>query len=204
MAIKDEFFIKRQGKRYVLYMGLLDEAHQQGLSCVDTQIIQEPTDQNGQVAIVKATVEITTMDDEAVVKHRSFSGIGDASPQNVSKHMVTRLLAMAETRAKARAMRDGINVGVTAYEELKDDQQTAHENGPVSEVPPLGENPKRSIPNEEFSAEHMAQLLSKHMLEHGWSSDEISAYEESHKPLVDHTEEDGRKLWVAVKAGMKP
>ena len=110
--MRDEFFIERHGKRYVLFQGLLDEAHNLGLKGIDTDLIQIPDESNGNVAIVKATAE---MEDE-----RRFSGIGDASPDNVGRNIAPHLIRMAETRAKARALRDAVNVGATAMEELSD------------------------------------------------------------------------------------
>jgi hypothetical protein len=110
--MRDEFLITRQGKQYVLFAGLLDEAHSRGLRGIDTELIQVPDDQNGNVAIVKATAE---MEDG-----RHFSGIGDASPENVGRNIVPHIIRMAETRAKARALRDAVNVGATALEELSD------------------------------------------------------------------------------------
>jgi hypothetical protein len=110
--VRDEFLITRQGKQYVLYQGLLDEAHSLGLRGIDTDLIQVPDDSNGNVAIVKATAE---MEDD-----RHFSGIGDASPENVGRNIAPHLIRMAETRAKARALRDAVNVGATALEELSD------------------------------------------------------------------------------------
>src|SRR5215216_7671352 len=110
--MRDEFLITRQGKQYVLFAGLLDEAHSRGLRGIDTQLIQVPDDQNGNVAIVKATAE---MEDGS-----HFSGIGDASPENVGRNIVPHIIRMAETRAKARALRDAVNVGATALEELSD------------------------------------------------------------------------------------
>jgi hypothetical protein len=104
--------ITRQGKQYVLFAGLLDEAHSLGLRGIDTDLIQVPDDSNGNVAIVKATAE---MEDD-----RHFSGIGDASPENVGRNIAPHLIRMAETRAKARALRDAVNVGATALEELSD------------------------------------------------------------------------------------
>ena len=55
---------------------------------------------------------------------RTFTGIGDAAPNNVAPAMQTCLIRMAETRAKARALRDAVNVGVAAFEELGDEAAT--------------------------------------------------------------------------------
>lgn len=111
MEMKREFVINRNGKDYVLYAGLLDLAHQQGLKAIKTQLVQVPSSDNGQVAICLA--EVTT-------EKGTFTGIGDADPGNVSRMMATALIRMAETRAKARALRDAVNVGMAALEELGD------------------------------------------------------------------------------------
>jgi len=110
--MREEFFIERQGRRFVLYSGLLDEAHRRGLRSVETELLQVPSSENGEVAIVRAVVR---------TEEGKFTGIGDASPQNVGRAIVPHVIRMAETRAKARALRDAINVGVTAFEELGDD-----------------------------------------------------------------------------------
>lgn len=47
-----------------------------------------------------------------------FDGIGDANPENVNSFIVPHLIRMAETRAKARALRDAVNIGVVWFEEL--------------------------------------------------------------------------------------
>jgi len=110
-TVKKEYVITRQGKEFVLYAGLLDEAHRQGLKRISTTLIQIPHQDNGHMAVVQAEVE---------TEKGTFSGIGDASPQNVSRMIVPHLVRMSETRAKARALRDAVNVGVTAAEELGD------------------------------------------------------------------------------------
>jgi hypothetical protein len=127
--VRDEFMITRQGKQYVLFAGLLDEAHSLGLKGIDTDLIQIPDESNGNVAIVKATAE---MDDE-----RRFSGIGDASPENVGRNIAPHLIRMAETRAKARALRDAVNVGATAMEELSDGDDAPPASSPRGRPTPI-------------------------------------------------------------------
>ena len=107
--MKREFVINRHGKDYVLYAGLLDEAHLQGLQSIKTELVQVPTAQNGHVAICTA---------EVVTERGTYTGIGDADPANVNQMMANALIRMAETRAKARALRDAINVSMVAVEEL--------------------------------------------------------------------------------------
>src|SRR5688572_31917768 len=101
--------VERQGKRSVLYAGLLEEAHTRGLRSIETELLQIPKSEKGEVAIVKAVVR---------TEDGKFTGIGDASPENVNRTIAPHVIRMAETRAKARALRDAINVGVTAFEEL--------------------------------------------------------------------------------------
>jgi hypothetical protein len=130
--VRDEFMITRQGKQYVLYQGLLDEAHARGLRGIDTELVQVPNAENGNVALVKAVVEMEAADGSEGT--RTFSGIGDASPENVGRNIVPHIIRMAETRAKARALRDAVNVGATALEELSDGDEAP----PAAYPPPRG------------------------------------------------------------------
>ena len=124
--MKKEFIVERQGRSFVLYAGLLDMAHQQGLRSIRTELVQAPGDGNGKVAICSATV-VLEMDGQ----ERAFTGIGDAAPANVAPAMQNCLIRMAETRAKARAMRDAVNVGVAAFEEI-DEFEGASTPGPAA------------------------------------------------------------------------
>jgi hypothetical protein len=114
-GVKREFLVTRQGKQFVLYAGLLDLAHRTGLRSITTELVQVPSSANGYEAIVKAVV---TMSDG-----RSFTGYGDASPSNVNVMVKHCLLRMAETRAKARALRDAVNVGVASLEEVESEEE---------------------------------------------------------------------------------
>lgn len=103
-----------QGKDFVTYEGLLDEAHKKGLKSITTALVQVPGPANDQTAICVATAVF--LDKEGV--ERTFTGIGDASPRNVSRGILPHIIRMSETRSKARALRDGTNIGMAAYEEM--------------------------------------------------------------------------------------
>lgn len=122
-AWKKSFLVTRQGKEFVLYAGLLDLAHKKGLDGIVTELLQIPSEANNRVAIVKATA--TSKGGQA------FDGHGDAAPNNVAPVMQTVLIRLAETRAKARALRDFVNVGVAALEELgpDSDESSPTDNG---------------------------------------------------------------------------
>jgi hypothetical protein len=109
MSINEKFIINLQGKNFVTYEGLLDLAHQKNLKSIDVEILQVPTKENNMTAICKAT---------AITDEERFTDIGDANPQSVNSTIQPHLIRMASTRAKARALRDLTNVGMTAIEEI--------------------------------------------------------------------------------------
>jgi len=107
----DERFIHNiKGKDFVLYSGLLDLGHQIGIQSMRIEILQYPTEHNGMEAICKAHVESKNGED--------FIEIADANPKNVAPLVRQHVLRMAATRAKARALRDMTNIGITCLEEL--------------------------------------------------------------------------------------
>ncbi len=110
----DPKYIKNiQGKDFVLYEGLISQAHKEGLSGIETEIVQFPNkEENGYCCIVKATITIRD--------GHTYTGYGDAAPYNVGKMIQPHIIRMAETRAKARALRDACDIGMTAFEELGD------------------------------------------------------------------------------------
>ena len=106
------FVITIEGKDYVTYTGLLHVAHQSGLVRVETEILQYPSVENDNTAVVWAVAE---------GKDGQFYGdVGDANPANCNSKVRRHLLRMASTRAKARALRDFTNVGMTSVDELMD------------------------------------------------------------------------------------
>lgn len=156
--MKKEYIINRQGKDFVLYEGLLDEAHQQGLKRISTTLIQIPHEDNGSIAVVQAEVE---------TDKGTYSGIGDASPSNVNRMIVPHLIRMAETRAKARALRDAVNIGVTAVEELGDFDEPETQHGPSNstretagsyQAEPIRQDVPKASPYKPASANQLATI----------------------------------------------
>lgn len=104
--------VNLSGKDFVLYAGLLAEAHERGLQSIETQLVQIPAEENGNTAIARAVVRLKD--------GTFFEEYGDANARNVNPRIATALIRMALTRAKGRALRDAVNVGVTMAEELAD------------------------------------------------------------------------------------
>jgi flagellar biosynthesis GTPase FlhF len=113
--INEKFIMNIKGKDFVLYSGLLDLAHQKGIKSIHVEPVQYPTKDNGMEAICKAVV-ISSDGQE-------FTEIGDANPRNVNSMIREHILRMSATRAKARALRDLSNIGMTCLEELGDLEQ---------------------------------------------------------------------------------
>jgi hypothetical protein len=133
----DERFIKNiEGKDFVLYAGLLDLAHQKGMISMEVEILQFPSKENDNMAIIKAFAESKLGE--------SFSDVGDADPTNCNFKVAKHLLRMASTRAKARALRDFTNIGMTCLEELGDlnevIEETPKTTGPGLRVVKRGRN----------------------------------------------------------------
>ena len=110
--LDDRFITTIQGKEFVIYAGLLDLAHQKGLLKLEVEPIQYPTKENGNEAICRAVAESKIGE--------VFSDIGDANPGNCHQMISKHIIRMASTRAKARALRDMTNIGMTCLEELAD------------------------------------------------------------------------------------
>jgi hypothetical protein len=109
IEVKDSHGRVVESKEVVTYAGLLNRAHQEGLKKVSTELIQSPTKANDMTAICMA---------EVVTDKGTFRDYGDANPENVDSMIIPHIIRMAVTRAKARAFRDAVNIGVVAVEEL--------------------------------------------------------------------------------------
>ncbi len=96
-----------KGKEYVLFAGLLDLAHRNGLESMTCKIIDYSMEDS--YAVIEATV---------VGSRGTFIGHGDSTPENTGKMVLSAFIRMAETRAYARALRLYTGIGMTAKEEL--------------------------------------------------------------------------------------
>jgi hypothetical protein len=129
-----------ESKDGIAYADLLARAHTEGLKSIATEVLLQPSDQNGRLCIIKAAVE---------TEKGHFEGIGDADPTSVEEQFAPHLIRVAETRAKARALRDAVNVGIVSFEELDGVRPNGSGGspGPGASAPPVRRSaPRRNGP----------------------------------------------------------
>lgn len=105
-TIPAEFVTTIHGRAFVQYVGLLAMAHAQGLSSLQAELVTVPPE----LATARATA--------IFADGRTFSEAADATPDNVSAQVRKHFARCALTRAKSRALRDALNMGMVALEEL--------------------------------------------------------------------------------------
>lgn len=114
---RKEFLIKiggSKGKEAILYNGLLALAHSdERFGHIQAYITQYPTKENGNVCFARA---------EIYNKEGNIVGMeeADASAANCGKMTAASFPRMALTRAKGRAFRDFLNVGMVTADEIAD------------------------------------------------------------------------------------
>ncbi len=133
--------------KIVRYGSLLEQARAAGLQRVATALVQAPLEGNGWVAIVSAAVEMKD--------GRCFSGLGDASPQSVKQSLIPHIVRMAETRAKARALKDALGISAVSLEELGDDEESVEQDN-VHRMP---RGPQRFSPVSNAQVRYLRRLF---------------------------------------------
>lgn len=99
------------GKEHMLYKGLLSLAHKK--------------DPNFSMEITKEFVSEDMKRAWCIVRLTSntgrqvFDGFGSSTPENTGSMTQSNPIEMSHTRAKGRALRDFVNIGVAMAEELK-------------------------------------------------------------------------------------
>jgi hypothetical protein len=106
LAIPAQYLQLIDGKPFVKYAGLLAMAHDRGLQQLEAQFTQV----SDTLAVAYATAIFTD--------GRRFTESGDATPENVGIQMRPHFARFALTRAKARCLRDALNIGLCAVEEV--------------------------------------------------------------------------------------
>ena len=123
--------ISLSGNHYVKYSGLVAIAHMKGIKGIKTEILiqdvisedriqEEQIEENGIKTIIKTVKTCRVMIRTTVfgLDGEEFTSIATATQYNLKKNMLPYIYEMAETRAKARALRDFVGIGLTAWEEL--------------------------------------------------------------------------------------
>jgi hypothetical protein len=96
------------GRDCIEYQGLLALAHEQGLQELAAESIS-------------VTPELALAAAHAFFRDgRRFWDAGDATPTNVHQQVRAHFPRVALTRAKARCLRDALNIGMVAVEELEE------------------------------------------------------------------------------------
>jgi hypothetical protein len=106
-TIPPQFVTEIKGKQFVQYAGLLAMAHERGLQSLSAHFISVTPE----LALAEATAEFTD--------GTTFSECADATPENVNAHVRKHFARCALTRAKARALRDALNVSMCSVEEAE-------------------------------------------------------------------------------------
>jgi len=104
----------KSGKDLIVYRyrDALNFAHGAGLIGFDTALVPELCDVPGNHYVARAIAHFAD--------GSSWSGIGDANPANVNRMVAAHAPRMAETRAKARALGDALNLDANFADEFGD------------------------------------------------------------------------------------
>jgi len=102
-----QYITMLHGKPFIQFAGLLALAHERGLVSLKARF-------------VSVTAELALAEAEATFADgKSYSECADSTPQNVGAQIKAHFPRMALTRAKARVLRDALNIGMCSIEELE-------------------------------------------------------------------------------------
>jgi len=131
---------RKSNKDYVTWAGLLDAAHRYGLIGSATEVVQVGSPVNGWHTVVHAVLDMG--------ENGKWSGLGEVNGEAQSESPIAKAapIRMAETRAKSRALRDGLNISeFEVDEDLADAPVTARIVTDPPTAPIAGSLPVRSL-----------------------------------------------------------
>lgn len=133
--IDSKWILNLKGKEFVLFAGLLDLAHQNGLIAIENEVLLDLSNPEKDFWVVRSLGRFRCAEGEAV-----WSAHGDAGPG--SSQMRGAYLRHAETRAAARMLRMATNIGMASVEELGNDADTVSDHLPTPrQTPPVRHEP---------------------------------------------------------------
>ena len=106
-GVDPRHIVEIQGRPFIKYVGLLELAHQRGLQSLTVHWTHNSDD----LSLAHAL---------AVFPFGTFEECADSTPANVGKKVALHWRRLSLTRAKARVLRDALNVDMVALEELGD------------------------------------------------------------------------------------
>ncbi|HDY90329.1 MAG TPA: hypothetical protein ENH82_19690 [bacterium] len=106
--------VKIKGKDFVTYAGLLKKAHAAGLLSIEIEWQQVDFEKKCAACIVRAKFP----------EGKIFDGFGSSTPDNSGGIAKDHFVELAHTRSKSRALRDALNIGTVAKEELSGDSNS--------------------------------------------------------------------------------
>jgi hypothetical protein len=112
--IPREHIVMLKGRAHPTYPGVLAAAYANGLVGLEAKIEQFPAEANGWTAVCSAVATFRGEDG----RDRVYAEVGDADPNNCTPHIAPHKIRMAATRAKGRALRDALGIGVALKEEI--------------------------------------------------------------------------------------
>lgn len=110
LLTEDELVVK-DGRQFVYLKGLERLAKERGIRSKFIDVCATPS-KEAPLSVIKVTYKF---DDG-----RSYDGVADASDKNCKEKFRVYLTAMAESRAKARALRDAFGISLCSVEEVVD------------------------------------------------------------------------------------
>lgn len=115
---EDEILEKEGGGKLVYLKGLERLARERGIIQQTSHVVSAPSKDNPYATV---TVGYTFRDvegEDAII--RSYEASADASDKSCEGNFKLYLVAMAESRAKARALRNAFGISACSVEEIKD------------------------------------------------------------------------------------